>query len=130
MWHNFTLPNLLLISLMTVSCAFDLAHVSTQATQFSPKAESQRIIFLQEAVVIDEAPCNYDRTLRQGTRWQLVGNIPEGEVFKPLDQILTIECSNIFEAYLVVTDNFLVGFYLPVEKTFAPLPEKEKLPIG
>ncbi len=111
------------------SCAFDLAHVSTQPTQFSSIAESQRIILLKEAVEIDDAPCNYDRTLRQGTRWKLVGKLPEGEVFKPLDQILTVECSNIFEAYLVVLENSLVGFYLPVEKTFAPLSEKVKLPI-
>jgi len=129
MWHLFILSSLLLSSVMTASCAFDLAHVSTQATQFSPMPEAQRTILLQEVVEIDEAPCDYDRTLRQGTRWKLVGKLPEGDVFKPLDQVLTVECSNIFEAYLVVMEDFLVGFYLPVEKTFVPLSEKTKLPI-
>lgn len=129
MWRLFSLTSLLCSSVMTASCAFDISHVSTQATQFSPNIESERTLILEKVLEIDQTPCGYDRTLRQGTHWELIGEIPEGEVFKPLDQVLTIECSNIFEAYLVVTEGFLVGFYLPVEKMFAPMSEKIKLPI-
>jgi len=129
MWHLFSLLSLLFSSVITASCAFDVSNVSTQPTQFSPMPEVQRTILLQEVVEIDEAPCDYDRILRQGTRWKFVGNLPEGDVFKPLDQVLTIECSNIFEAYLVVKEDLLVGFYLPVEKMFVPYSEKIKLPI-
>jgi hypothetical protein len=43
---------------------------------------------------------------------------------------LTVECSNVFEAYLVVATGQLVGFYLPVEKGFVSLPEPISLPIA
>ena len=114
----------LLSTLILSGCAFDLAHVSTQPTQFSTLGNSGQTIVLQESVRIDDAPCGYDRTLRKGTKWKLVGKVPEGEVLKPLDQVLTVECSHVFEAYLVVEEDQIVGFYLPVEKTFVPMDEK------
>ena len=123
------LYSILLSALILTGCAFDLAHVSTRPTQFSPLAEAGRTIKLRETVRIDDAPCGYDRTLRQGTSWKLVGKLPEGEVFKPLDQVLTVECSHVFEAYIVVKEDQVVGFYLPVEKTFVPMDEKYGLSI-
>jgi hypothetical protein len=55
--------------------------------------------------------------------------IEQGEVFKPLDQCLTVECSNVFEAYLVVQNHQLTGFYLPVQDGFVPLKGPVDLPI-
>ncbi|HVN97529.1 MAG TPA: hypothetical protein VMT62_13960 [Syntrophorhabdaceae bacterium] len=59
----------------------------------------------------------------------MVGTVSEGEVYKSKDQVLTVECSNIHEAYLVVSQGSLVGFYLPVEKGFVKLPEPIALNI-
>ncbi|MFQ5541667.1 MAG: hypothetical protein ACE5E2_02465 [Candidatus Binatia bacterium] len=121
---------LLLIGFVAVSCAFDLAHVSSTPTQFTPQIEARKSFVIKDAVQISQAPCGYERTLRQGTNWNLVGTIPEGEVYKPKDQVLTVECSNVFEAYLVVSKDSLVGFYLPVEREFVSIAEKIELPVN
>jgi hypothetical protein len=60
----------------------------------------------------------YGRTLRQGTRWRLYGTIPQGDVYRSPDQTLTVEGYNVHEAYPVIHDDAVVGFYLPVEHTF------------
>ena len=120
---------LLLAGFVTVGCAFDIAHVSSKPTQFTPQHEARKSFVIKDVVQITQAPCGYERTLRRGTNWNLVGTIPEGEVYKPRDQVLTVECSNVFEAYLVVSKDSLVGFYLPVEKEFVSIPEKIELPV-
>lgn len=120
---------ILLSSFLLVGCAFDLAHVSFTPTQFAPQAEGDKSFALKESIHITEAPCGYDRTLRQDTRWDLMGTIPEGNIYKSQDQVLTVECSNVHEAYIVVLDGSIVGFYLPVEKGFVKISNKIKLPI-
>ena len=71
----------------------------------------------------------YKRKLKRGARWNFVGKIPEGNVFKSNDQLLTVEGAHVHEAYLVISNGQLVGFYLPVEKAFSALPAKLSLPI-
>jgi hypothetical protein len=75
-------------------------------------------------VLTADATCSintgYSRTLRQGTHWQLDGTIPQGDVYRSPDQTLTVEGFNVHEAFPVVQNDALVGFYLPVEKTFTP----------
>jgi len=117
----------ILAVLLLTGCAFDLAHVSFTPAQLAAQADANRSFTLKEAVDIS-APC-YNRTLRKDTRWDLVGRIPEGEVFKSKDQAMTVECSNVHEAYLVVSKGSLVGFYLPVEKGFVKITDAIKLPI-
>jgi hypothetical protein len=93
------------------------------------RKEEARSFVLSRDVPLRHAPCGYSRTLRKGTHWKLVGALPQGEVFKPEDQVLTLECSNIFEAYLVVSEKRLVGFYLPVERGFVAAAEPLHLPV-
>ena len=71
----------------------------------------------------------YTTVLKAQTTWALVGQIEQGEVYKTRDQVVTVEGSHIHEAYLVVKDGALVGFYLPVERTFSPLSEEVVLPL-
>lgn len=71
----------------------------------------------------------YATVLKAHTNWHLVGHVDQGEIYKTRDQVLTLEGSHIHEAYLVVQDGYLVGFYLPVERTFSPLSEKVLLPL-
>jgi len=63
---------------------------------------------------------NYSRVLPSGSRWQLVGTIPEGGVYRRANGVFTVEGAHVHEAYLVVGGDRLVGFYLPVEKAYAP----------
>jgi hypothetical protein len=76
-------------------------------------------------VLTADATCRintgYSRTLRGGTHWRLYGTIAPGEVYRSSEQTLTVEGFNIAEAFPVVRDGTLVGFYLPVEKTFTPV---------
>jgi hypothetical protein len=71
----------------------------------------------------------YSTKLQPGTRWELVGRLAEGEVYRTRDQVVTVEGSHIHEAYVVVNEGALVGFYLPVERTFSPVTPSRKLSI-
>lgn len=102
-------------SFLCTACAFDLAHVKFEPAQLAPPTESGHSFALSQNVHIDRSPCNYDRTLLAGTRWLAVGSIPEGEVYRSPDQVLTVECSHVYETYIVVRNAELVGAYLPVE---------------
>jgi hypothetical protein len=62
----------------------------------------------------------YSRKLRGGTHWNVIGDIQQGAVYRSKDQLLTVEGFDVHEAYIVVKNNYLEGFYLPVEKTFTP----------
>jgi hypothetical protein len=110
---------MVLATIFLMGCAFDLAHVSFTPTVYTPK--SDKSFRIREAITISGSPCGYDRDLSKGTTWTLVGTVPEGEVYKSKDQVLSVECSNIHEAYLVISQDSVVGFYLPVEKGFVKL---------
>lgn len=114
--------------LFIIGCAFDVAHISSKPTQFLPHSEINKSFMLKDTVQITQAPCGYGRVLKGGSNWDLAGTINEGEVYKPRDQVLTVECSNVFEAYIVVSKDSLVGFYLPVEGEFVSISDKIELP--
>ena len=76
-----------------------------------------------------DLPFGYRRVLRKGTRWTHVGSIAQGDVYTSNDQVLTVEASNVHEAYIVVSSANLVGFYLPVERTYSPLGVAKPLQI-
>lgn len=63
----------------------------------------------------------FPTTLRAGVRWRHVGSTEAGQVYATSDQVVKVEASNIYEAYIVLSNRSLVGFYLPVEKTLCPL---------
>ncbi len=104
-------------------CVFDITDVKHQPAQLDPLADGDRSFVLATDTPITGAPCGFSRTLRKNTHWFAVGRLAEGEVYRSREQVLTVECSNVFEAYLVVADDRLVGFYLPVEKAFSRLDE-------
>ena len=118
-----------MVGLFLSACAFDLAHVTYTAATFQPTQNSTRTLVLSDEVPLTDTPCSYSRTLRKTTRWDQVGAIAEGDVLRSKDQVLTLECSNVHEAYLVMSGDKLVGFFLPVEKGFVPHSPPIVLPI-
>jgi len=118
-----------LVFLLFTGCAFDLAHVDFQSVQIQTPV-ANRLVTLGEAVHLNNMPCGYSRKLHKGTTWRRIGIIEQGEVYKSLDQTLTLECSNIFEAYLVIQINQLTGFYLPVQDGFVPLKKPVELHLN
>jgi hypothetical protein len=101
-------------------CAFDLVHVKQIPTSLESSTVPINSFELEEQVTISLGT-GYDRILKAKTKWDYVGKISYGDVFRTKDQVLTIEASNIYEAYIVISSGELVGFYLPVENTFSPL---------
>lgn len=63
----------------------------------------------------------YSRTLRAGTHWKYFGSLPQGDIYRPVDTVLTVESGNVQEAYLVLSGANLVGYYLPVEKNYSKI---------
>jgi hypothetical protein len=107
-------------------CAFDVIHVEQTTAKLETSSACGQDFRLVEAVEI-RLTGGYSRSLKKDTRWNCVGTIEQGHVYRTKDQILTVEASNIYEAYIVISDNKLVGFYLPVEHSFSPL--KDPLPL-
>lgn len=117
-----------LCGLFFSACAFDLAHVTYTATQLEETSGSTQSFKLADEVLLSGTPC-FSRSLRQHTRWDHVGVTVQGIVFRSKDQVLTLECSNVHEAYIVMSGNELVGFYLPVEQGFVPYSPAIALPV-
>ncbi len=112
------------VCLLLAACA--PAVVQVPASSLVP--HDGKHLRLSETVEIGLST-GYTSVLRARTTWQLIGRIEQGEVYKPRNQVLTVEGAHIHEAYLVVKDGNLVGFFLPVEKTFSPISEKLFLPV-
>ena len=109
-----------LLGILLNACAFDLIHVKQIPTQIESTNLSKPSFQLEKEVNVDPGQ-GYKRKLKQGTKWNYVGTVSYGDVFRSKDQILTVEASNIHEAYIVVSSDKLVGFYLPVERSYSPL---------
>ena len=110
-------------------CAFDLGHIKFDAAQLQSGLSETRNFTLEKDLALNGLPCGYHRTLKKDKKWTLIGMFDKGEVFKPIGHSFTVECSNVFEAYLVLQENRLCGFYLPVEKGFVKMEKPITLPI-
>ena len=110
------------------ACAFDVIHVEQHPVRLE-SACADATPFELVADVTLAIGYGYERTLKAGTKWRCIGRLAQGDVYTSRDQVLTVEASNIHEAYLVVDSRNVVGFYLPVEKTFSPLGVRRELPM-
>lgn len=63
----------------------------------------------------------YRRVISKGSVWTQIGRSGEGDVYKPIDRVFTVEGAQVHEAYLVLDGDRVVGFYLPVERAFSPV---------
>ena len=116
------------LGVLLVACAFDLVHVKQIPTQIKTNQVSLPSFKLEKDIDFS-CGTGYNRKLKQGTRWNYVGTVTYGDVYKTNDQILTVEGSNIYEAYIVVSNDKLVGFYLPAEQSYSPLSKPKELHI-
>jgi len=109
------------------ACAADLER-SPVGFNPLPAGAAPGILRLPGEVTLTPST-GYSETLPAGSAWQYVGTTPQGEVYRPLGDVFSVEGANRHEAYLVVAGNRVVGFYLPGERAFAPLPQPVPLPI-
>ena len=112
-------------SLAVGGCAVPVQQHPAGEMQPAPSAKQFRV--LEETAVT--LSTGYRTRIRAGTTWTLAGTIAKGEVYKSREQVLTVEGYHVHEAYLVVSGDELVGFYLPVEHNFAPISPAKHLRI-
>jgi hypothetical protein len=79
--------------------------------------------------VVLKLSTGYSRRLASGSLWRPVGQVPQGLVLQSVGTVLTIEGRQVHEAYLVVSQNAVVGFYLPGESRFSPLEPSQPITI-
>jgi len=113
---------------LLAACAAEVQH-SPSAAPAMAAGTSPRSFQLASDLKID-LQTGYTRTLKRDWNWIPLGVIAQGEVFKPEGQVLTVEGANVHEAYIVVVNGTLVGFYLPVEKAYVALVPQRVLPIN
>jgi hypothetical protein len=123
-------PTLLLLLCLICwgpGCAFDVYNLPKEPTQLQPSmVKAQGFVMARDLEITP--PGGFQRTIRGGTTWDLVGTCAQGDVYKSKDQVLTVEASHVHEAYLTVSHGKLVGFYLPAEKAHVPLGYETELP--
>ena len=109
----------LLISLATIiiGCAGEV--IRSPASLLPPATSDRARIEISEEVSI-ELSSFYSRVLPRGSIWELRGTLPQGAAYRRVNGIFTLEGAHIHEAYIVIADNRLVGFYLPVEQAYSP----------
>ena len=93
----YRLRNVLAASLIIAfiaSCAFDLVQVKQIPAQLVIPQYPNDPFYLEQEVNISLGT-GYSRVLKQGTKWYFAGRIPNGDVYRTNDQVLTVEASNI-----------------------------------
>jgi hypothetical protein len=115
---------LALLALTLAACA---ATVPVIPAQLQPLASPADELDIQQATEI-HLSTGYTRVLPAGSRWRARGTLPQGVVYQPEGTVFAIEGRQIHEAYLVVRDGALQGFYLPAESNFSPLTPPVSLP--
>lgn len=83
------------------------------------RLQMQRIRLAHSAEV--KLDTGYTRMLPAASVWALAGHITQGDVYKPVNSVFTIEGSQVHEAWLVIRSGMLNGFYLPGEQMYSPL---------
>ena len=100
---------------LLVGCAMEVVRAPVNIT---PVKGSEFILTQPAYLVLDSG---YQRTINSGTTFLEVGATQFGMVLKPLNTSFTIEGAHMHEAYPVIQNGAVTGFYLPVEKSFSPL---------
>jgi len=122
------------IAILGLSFAIALTGCASEVVRYGAVLKPQTKVVGASVIVIAEdtliaLETGYSRTLPRGSKWAWIGTIPEGDVYKPLEIVFTVEGAHVHEAYIVVNQGTLVGFYLPVEKAFSPLSSKYLLKL-
>ena len=113
----------LVVWLGALGVAAGASEIVRQPTQLTLLTEQpgDTIEILEDASV--SVGPGYRRVIGRGGVWTRIGRLVEGEVYKPVDRVFTVEGAHIHEAYLVLAGERVVGFYLPVERAFSPAPD-------
>jgi UPF0288 family protein (methanogenesis marker protein 3) len=108
--------SLIFVTSLIVGCAAEVVRTPEQLTVSNQAGQ----IEITKLVTIAMGPGN-EKNLFTGSRWANIGNVKQGEVFKPVGTVFSIQGANSHEAYLVIAEKKLVGFYLPGDRAWSAL---------
>lgn len=103
------------------------AEVVRHPIELSP---GQPRLFVSERAVQVALDSGYSRSLPGGAEFIDIGSIRQGRVLKPARVVITVEGAHVHEAYPVIESGRVVGFYLPVERAFAPVSSPVEFPVN
>lgn len=104
--------------------------VRTEPVNFTPLASQPgRVVQISQEATARLAT-GYPRVLKAGSQWRLAGSVSQGQVYRPVNTVFTIEGRHVHEAYLVISQGALQGFYLPGEAQYAALETPVPLSLG
>ena len=126
MTHSLLHALALLMVVGIAACAGDLERSAVRFSSYSEDA--QRTILRVSKPMTLTPSTGYSETIQAGSRWERTGAIPQGDVYRPVGTVFSVEGANRHEAYLVISADRIVGFFLPSEEAFAPLPQPVPLP--
>jgi len=128
--HAFSLRSFarLIALLLVAGCAASVKHMPENLIVDDSTSEADGFS-LGHQVQVSPASGS-QRVLKAGSQWRRAGKISHGDVYKPYNGIFTLEGADVHEAWLVVVDRRLVGFYLPVERGFTPIATVVELPLS
>ncbi len=104
--------------------------VATQQARLVPVAPAEPASVIQlSRMVSAKLPNESVATLPAASQWQRVGALPQGDAYRALSGLFTIQTRRQGEAYIVASSGKLVGFYLPGESAYLPLARPVTLPV-
>lgn len=120
---------LLLASLCAVMLAGCMS-MNSERVNLVPIAAGDPVGSIQlSRAVVAALPDDTAVTLASDSQWRRTGAIPQGDVYRSLSGLFTIQKLRSNEAYLVASSGKLVGFYLPGESAFMALHRPVNLPV-
>ncbi len=114
------------MAVVLAACASEVKRQPVELTISIPDAGR---LYALRGEVSFRLESGYSRTIRADTEFAVAGRVSQGTVLRPTQTVLTVEGAHMHEAYAVLRDELLVGFYLPVEKAFSPLPQATSFPL-
>ena len=112
--------NVVVIVWVSALCAGCAPEIVRSSIPYVQKAGSTEYIQLTQSLTVPNWS-GAGNKIFVGTRWALAGEVSHGRVYRSRDSVFFLQGANSHEAYLVIKDNKLVGFYLPGEKSWSPL---------
>lgn len=113
---------LFLALILIISCS---AKQIPLQSQLVTSKDFNSIYVLDEEISIQASNAK-PTVLKSGTKWTRVGSINQGTVYRTKDQVVIVNSFNVHEGYIVINQDNVKGYYLPIEKTFV---EVKSVPI-
>ncbi len=120
-------PKILFLALLLLcGCVAQVVRTPIELTAANQQEARRYITVYPVTIKLDSG---YERRINAGVEFVEIGIISFGKVFRPTKTVFTVEGAHMHEAYLVLNNERIVGFYLPVEKAFSPLSQPVVLSI-